>query len=162
MSRNGHLGRRWVLSSLPAVGLSADGGSHEEPIGLEHMRARTIFARAAAVGATAVVIATGLPTASWAAGSASVISGSPVLNEGSHTAVFGTTTPYPPSPVGPDVELVRHADSSDTIDDSSSSVDSNGHVVATFDLSNANPGSYDVNIGQANTQTWSDQCTSCF
>ncbi|MBV9291367.1 MAG: hypothetical protein JO222_02870, partial [Frankiales bacterium] len=126
------------------------------------MNARNILARAIAVGATAVVVATGLPTASWAAGSASVISGSPVLNEGSHTAVFGTSTPYPPSPVGPDVQLVRHADSSDTIDDSSSSVDSNGHVVATFDLSNANPGAYDVNIGQANTQTWSDQCTSCF
>src|SRR4051794_33052086 len=74
------------------------------------MKHRRIVARATALTATAVVIASGFTTDALAAGSADVTSGSPALNTVSKSVTIAVDSTYVPGPTAT-VTLTRHGSS---------------------------------------------------
>jgi hypothetical protein len=121
------------------------------------MNARRAVARATAVVASTVVVASGLVTTAWA-GAASVDSGSPTANTGSRTVVFNVASTFLPSPATVSVQLQRQGTSASQDQIAASGTYSGGKVTATINFTAANPGRYDAGLSQGPI---SDSCASC-
>ena len=124
------------------------------------MNARRLVARATAVVASTVVVASSLATTAWA-GSAQVVSGGLATNAESKPLTLAVDSGYAPGTPTVSVTLRRHDAQSDIISATgTASVAPPGSqtVTATVDYRRANPGLYDVTVSQGPS---SDSCTSC-
>jgi hypothetical protein len=134
------------------------------------MDVRRGFARVTAFLGTTVVVAATLTTGVAAAaqsGNVTAVTGTPLLNTGSHSLTFTTSESLLGSPApGPSVLLTRHG-TSDTVGTAVTGTvigsPTGNQVQATFDFTAANPGTYDVKITQGATPPagFDDECSSC-
>jgi hypothetical protein len=128
----------------------------------DSMNTRRALARVTAVSATALAIGSGLVTTAWAG--AVAVSGTPVLNNGTHTLTLTAASTYVPGPTA-SVILHRHGSSAaqDVLTAGATVANDTHTLTASVAFTSANPGLYDLDVYNNPTMSGSpqDSCTSC-